>query len=115
MDVSRLAGPLPRDVWIRDVLLVPKVVQLRASPLVRDLRERSIEVRDLSRPIRLGASAQEAPPVERRDNWIEQAPLGLITDTGEKSVPHFQIVAEIASPIRRGQMDVVIRRKSWAR
>jgi hypothetical protein len=72
-------------VRVRDVLPVPEVVQLRAFPVLRDLSERPIEMEDLSRAIAIGTSAQETSTVVGRDNRIEQAPLGFITDSREKS------------------------------
>jgi hypothetical protein len=93
-------------VWF--VLLVPQIVQLRTLPVLSDLRERSIEMKDLTRAIGARTGPQEASPVVRGDNRIEQAPLCFITNTRKQCIPPFHVVTEIASPIRRRQGDVVI-------
>jgi len=44
--------PLQRNVRVGDVFALSKVVQLGATPVVSDLRERAIEMKDLSLAIR---------------------------------------------------------------
>ena len=44
--------PRQRDVRVGDVFVLSKVVQLGATPVVSDLRERAIEMKDLSLAIR---------------------------------------------------------------